>query len=182
MPVHCGRASGAPILPPPPRSNWGNWVAAAGLTGGRVNKFNITKQSNVSAAEELHALKLWTLRGGHAMPCCFCCRGSHSGSIPDPAAPLIHVFPQDYDPQGDYIRTWVPELAGVPARRIHEPWLMGREEQEAAGCRIGQDYPAPLKSAWKGERGMGSACVGGCPTRQAPRRRDRTQLPNATIL
>jgi deoxyribodipyrimidine photo-lyase len=26
-------------------SNWGNWVAAAGLTGGRVNKFNITKQS-----------------------------------------------------------------------------------------------------------------------------------------
>ena len=42
--------------PPPPRpacpalpcrSNWGNWVVAAGLTGGRVNKFNITKQSNV---------------------------------------------------------------------------------------------------------------------------------------
>lgn len=27
-------------------SNWGNWVAAAGLTGGRVNKFNITKQSH----------------------------------------------------------------------------------------------------------------------------------------
>ena len=29
-------------------SNWGNWVAAAGLTGGRVNKFNVTKQSPVS--------------------------------------------------------------------------------------------------------------------------------------
>lgn len=28
-------------------SNWGNWVAAAGLTGGRLNKFNITKQSKV---------------------------------------------------------------------------------------------------------------------------------------
>jgi FAD binding domain of DNA photolyase len=31
-------------------SNWGNWVAAAGLTGGRVNHFNITKQSKVAAA------------------------------------------------------------------------------------------------------------------------------------
>ena len=29
-------------------SNWGNWVAAAGLTGGRVNHFNITKQSKVA--------------------------------------------------------------------------------------------------------------------------------------
>ena len=28
-------------------SNWGNWVAAAGLTGGRINHFNITKQSKV---------------------------------------------------------------------------------------------------------------------------------------
>lgn len=38
-------------------SNWGNWVAAAGLTGGRVNKFNIAKQSNVSPA---------SLGAGHA--------------------------------------------------------------------------------------------------------------------
>ncbi|KAI3426359.1 hypothetical protein D9Q98_008731 [Chlorella vulgaris] len=88
-------------------SNWGNWVSAAGLTGGRVNKFNITKQSN------------------------------------------------DYDPQGDYIRTWVPELSKVPARRIHEPWLMGREEMAAAGVQIGSDYPAPLKSRWKGFGGGG---------------------------
>ena len=28
-------------------SNWGNWVSAAGLTGGRINHFNITKQSKV---------------------------------------------------------------------------------------------------------------------------------------
>ena len=31
-------------------SNWGNWVAAAGLTGGRINHFNITKQSKVALA------------------------------------------------------------------------------------------------------------------------------------
>jgi deoxyribodipyrimidine photo-lyase len=45
----------------------------------------------------------------------------------------------------------VPELKGVPARRIHEPWLMSREEQAAAGVQIGRDYPNPLKSSWKGE-------------------------------
>lgn len=34
-------------------SNWGNWVAAAGLTGGRLNKFNITKQSKVRSPDRL---------------------------------------------------------------------------------------------------------------------------------
>jgi len=43
-------------------SNWGNWVAAAGLTGGRVNAFNITKQSKVSAAASFGAQVL-------AVPC-----------------------------------------------------------------------------------------------------------------
>ena len=43
------RPSAPHHCPAPPRSNWGNWVAAAGLTGGRINKFNITKQSNVRA-------------------------------------------------------------------------------------------------------------------------------------
>ena len=31
-------------------SNWGNWVAAAGFTGGRINHFNIAKQSKVTTA------------------------------------------------------------------------------------------------------------------------------------
>ena len=45
------------------------------------------------------------------------------------SANFPHLRQQDYDPQGDYIRTWVPELARVPARRIHEPWLMSKDEQ-----------------------------------------------------
>jgi deoxyribodipyrimidine photo-lyase len=38
----------------------------------------------------------------------------------------------------------VPELANVPDDRLAEPWTMSDAEQEAAGCRIGRDYPQPL--------------------------------------
>ena len=49
-----------------------------------------------------------------------------------------------YDPDGDYVRRWVPELRAVPAERIAEPWTMSEAEQRAAGCVIGRDYPAPV--------------------------------------
>jgi deoxyribodipyrimidine photo-lyase len=49
-----------------------------------------------------------------------------------------------FDPAGDYVRRWVPELARVSGERVHEPWTMTMAEQEAAGCRIGVDYPAPI--------------------------------------
>ena len=51
---------------------------------------------------------------------------------------------KDYDPQGDYIRHWLPELARVPANRIHEPWLLSADEQARAGMRLGVDYPRPV--------------------------------------
>ena len=49
-----------------------------------------------------------------------------------------------FDPDGAYVRRWVPELADVPDDRLAEPWTMSDAEQEAAGCRIGRDYPEPL--------------------------------------
>ena len=49
-----------------------------------------------------------------------------------------------FDPDGDYVRRWLPELARVPIRRLHEPWTMTADEQAAAGCTIGVDYPAPV--------------------------------------
>jgi deoxyribodipyrimidine photo-lyase len=49
-----------------------------------------------------------------------------------------------HDPDGDYVRRWVPELAVVPTARLAEPWLMSEDEQAVAGCRIGRDYPMPL--------------------------------------
>jgi deoxyribodipyrimidine photo-lyase len=51
---------------------------------------------------------------------------------------------RDQDPGGVFVRRWVPELAGAPLARLHEPWTMSRAEQQAAGCLLGRDYPAPI--------------------------------------
>jgi deoxyribodipyrimidine photo-lyase len=51
---------------------------------------------------------------------------------------------KDQDPQGLFIRRWVPELARVPLPYLAEPWMMPAPVQDLAGCRIGQDYPAPI--------------------------------------
>ena len=64
------------------KNNWGNWVAMAGLTGGRVNVFNIVKQG------------------------------------------------KDYDPNGDYCKTWLPELKALPPAHIHEPFAMNADERD----------------------------------------------------
>ena len=51
---------------------------------------------------------------------------------------------RDQDPAGDYIRHWIPALAGVPAEWVHEPWRMTAGLQERYGVRLGRDYPEPL--------------------------------------
>jgi deoxyribodipyrimidine photo-lyase len=49
-----------------------------------------------------------------------------------------------YDPQGAYVRRYVPELANVDDAYLAEPWKMSDEQQQQAGCIIGKDYPAPV--------------------------------------
>ncbi len=65
------------------------------------------------------------------------------------AAPYFRVFnpvlqSRKFDPHGSYIRRWVPELAKVPDRYIHNPWEMPKEHQKQYSSHIGQDYPHPI--------------------------------------
>lgn len=49
-----------------------------------------------------------------------------------------------FDPDGHYIRAYVPELGRVTTKWIHEPHLMTADDQARAGCRVGVEYPAPI--------------------------------------
>ena len=65
------------------------------------------------------------------------------------AQPWFRIFnpvtqSRRFDPQGAFIRRYLPELARVPEAFIHAPWTLGSQEQRAAGCVIGRDYPAPI--------------------------------------
>ena len=65
------------------------------------------------------------------------------------AQPYFRIFnpvtqSEKFDPEGKFIRRYVPELAKVANKHIHAPWLMGRVEQEGLGVVIGRDYPGPI--------------------------------------
>jgi len=67
----------------------------------------------------------------------------------DPAPYFRRMFnpvlqQRKFDPDGAYVRRWVPELRGVGDERLAEPWTMSEAEQAAAGCVIGRDYPEPV--------------------------------------
>jgi deoxyribodipyrimidine photo-lyase len=69
-----------------------------------------------------------------------------TGTDPQPYFRIFNPILQGrrHDPDGAYVRRWVPELRSVPTARIHAPWEMSHEEQATASCRIGTDYPAPI--------------------------------------
>lgn len=50
----------------------------------------------------------------------------------------------DHDPDGSFVRRWVPELRGVPAVHLHQPWTMDATTQQHSGCVLGSDYPLPI--------------------------------------
>ena len=72
-----------------------------------------------------------------------------AASVGADAQPWFRVFNpvtqgERFDPDGAYVRRWLPELAYVPASSIHAPWRLSADEQAAARCRIGTDYPTPI--------------------------------------
>ncbi len=65
------------------------------------------------------------------------------------AAPFFRIFNpvlqgEKFDPEGDYVRRFVPELARLPARWIHKPWTAPDAVLRDAGLRLDRDYPRPV--------------------------------------
>jgi deoxyribodipyrimidine photo-lyase len=65
------------------------------------------------------------------------------------AQPWFRIFnpvtqSKQYDPHGKFIKRYVPELAAVPEKWIHAPWLAAPEQLAAAGFALGRDYPFPI--------------------------------------
>lgn len=65
------------------------------------------------------------------------------------AAPFFRIFNpvlqgRKFDPDGAYVRRFVPELARLPDDRIHEPWKAPRDVLARAGIELGRDYPLPI--------------------------------------
>ena len=78
-----------------------------------------------------------------------------------------------FDPDGEYVRRWVPELAMLSADWVHQPWAAPREVLADAGLVLGQTYPQPIVnharardaalSAWKTVRAKGTHRSGKSP-------------------
>jgi deoxyribodipyrimidine photo-lyase len=65
------------------------------------------------------------------------------------AAPFFRIFNpvsqgEKFDPEGRYVRRWIPELGRLPAAWIHRPWEAPLVALTAAGVELGGNYPRPL--------------------------------------
>lgn len=81
------------------------------------------------------------------------------------AAPYFRIFNpilqgEKFDSRGDYVRRWVPEIAALPDKYIHKPWLAPDKVLAESGLRLGRDYPAPLVDHDKARKAALAAFAG----------------------
>jgi deoxyribodipyrimidine photo-lyase len=62
----------------------------------------------------------------------------------------------EHDPNGTFIKKWVPELAHIPVGLLHEPWKMTPMEQMMYNLQIGVDYPSPIVEHTEAARNAGA--------------------------
>lgn len=65
------------------------------------------------------------------------------------AAPYFRIFNpvtqgEKFDPQGDYVRHWIPELNQLPREWVHKPWEAPARLMAGAGIKLGSTYPLPI--------------------------------------
>lgn len=65
------------------------------------------------------------------------------------AQPWFRIFnpvtqSEKFDPEGRFIRKYLPQLEKVPLKLLHAPWKMSAADQSAARMRLGADYPLPV--------------------------------------
>ena len=65
------------------------------------------------------------------------------------AAPFFRIFNpvsqgKKFDPEGEYVRRWVPEIGSLPNRWIHSPWDAPDKVLKTAGIELGNNYPHPI--------------------------------------
>ena len=65
------------------------------------------------------------------------------------AAPYFRIFNpitqgQKFDPNGDYVRKWIPEIGNLPTRYLHAPWEASGAVLKDAGITLGKTYPKPI--------------------------------------
>jgi len=65
------------------------------------------------------------------------------------AAPYFRIFNpfsqgEKFDKNGDYVRKYVPELAKLPKKYIHQPWTAPTHILAQAGVKLGETYPKPI--------------------------------------
>jgi FAD binding domain of DNA photolyase len=65
---------------------------------------------------------------------------------------VIQIVGRKHDPEGEYVKLWVPELVNVPKQYIHKPWKITEAQQEEYNVRLGIDYPNPIRDPSIGDK------------------------------